>query len=157
MGRNGIGKSSEESVHFVSLHPSCLTSKTALLHAIASDQIPSIPQSLRVLLLGQTQSTVEDNIAALKLEEVTALQHVIRADKKRERLLREEKLLSATIENTADTTSLVQAYRKVAFERVEQQTHEARQIALRRSGARGAKAKKILLQREGELAEAEKR
>lgn len=96
-------------------------------------------------------------MASLKLEDVTVLQHVIKSDKKRERLLHEEKLLSAAIDNTANPLAVVQAYRDVAFERLELQTHEARQISLRRSGARGAKAKKTLLQREAELAEANKR
>lgn len=134
-----------------------LLNHLALLHAIASDQIPSIPQSLRVLLLGQTSSNLEDDLGLLKLEDVTVLQHVIRSDKKRERLVREERLLSAAIEGAADPTATVQAYRQVQHERAERQMHEAKQIALRRSGARGAKAKKILLQREAELEEARER
>lgn len=112
---------------------------------------------MRVLLLGQTQSSTEEDLASLKLEDVTVLQHVVRSDKKRERHLHEEGLLSAAIENTADPTAVVKAYRKVALERAEQDRHDARQIALRRSGARGAKAKKVLLEREAELEEAEKR
>lgn len=93
----------------------------------------------------------------MSLDDVTVIQHVVRSDKKRERLLHEEKLLSTAVESTKDATAVAQAYRKVAFERLEQQTHEARQIALRRSGARGAKAKKTLLQREAELEEAGRR
>lgn len=85
------------------------------------------------------------------------LQHVIKSDKKRERHLREERLLASAIDNAADPTAVVQAYRQVDFERLEHHTHDARQIALRRSGARGAKAKKALLQREAELEEAQKR
>lgn len=121
---------------------------------MSSDQIPSIPQSLRVLLLGQTQTNVDDELASLSLEDITVLQHVVRSDKKRERHLHEEKLLSTAIDNAADPTVTVQAFRKVDFERREQEMHDARQIALRRSGARGAKAKKILLQREAEVEEA---
>ena len=123
---------------------------------MASDQIPSIPQSLRILLLGQSQSNLSDDLGSLSLEDVTVLQHVIRSDHTRERLMREEKVLSSAIENAADPLAVVQAHRKVSHERLEQETHEARQIALRRSGARGAKAKKVLLEREADLVESEK-
>ena len=124
---------------------------------MALDQIPSIPQSLRVLLLGQLQSNLSDDLDSLSLEDVTVLQHVIRSDHKRERLVREERMLSTAMENAADPLAIVQAYRKISHERLEHQTHEARQIALRRSGARGAKAKKVLLQREADLEESEKK
>jgi hypothetical protein len=128
-----------------------------LLQAIASDQIPSIPQSLRVLLLGQTQSNLEDGVGELKLTDLTVLQHVVKSDRKRERLLHEERLLSAAIENVKEPTAAVLACRKVSHERLEQRTHEARQIALRRSGARGAKARKTLIQLEAELKESGER
>jgi hypothetical protein len=128
-----------------------------LLQAIASDQIPSIPQSLRILLLGQTQSNLEDDLGALKLTDLTVLQHVIKSDRKRERLLLEERILSSAIDNVKEPTAAVLAYRKVCHQRLEQRTHEARQIALRRSGARGAKARKILIQLEAELKESEEK
>lgn len=128
-----------------------------MLQAIASDQIPSIPQSLRVLLLGQTQSNLENDLGGLKLTDLTVLQHVIKSDRKRERLLQEERMLSSAIENVKVPTAAVVAYRKVCHERLEQRTHEARQIALRRSGARGAKARKTLLQLEAEVKESEER
>ena len=129
----------------------------ALLQAIASDQIPSIPQNLRVLLLGQTQSNLEDDLGGLKLTDLTVLQHVIKSDRRRERLLHEERVLSSAIENVKEPTAGVLAYRKVCHERLEQRAHEARQIVLRRSGARGAKARKTLLQLEAELKESEER
>ena len=120
---------------------------------MASDQIPSIPQSLRILLLGQTQSNLEDDLGELKLTDLTVLQHVIKSDHRRERLLHEERTLSAAIENAKEPTAAIVAYRKVCHGRLEQRTQEARQIALRRSGARGAKARKVLIQLEAELKE----
>ena len=61
----------------------------ALLKAIADGQVPGIPWSLRVLLLGQTRSSLEDEVDRLKLKEETVLQHVVRSDRVRERYLRE--------------------------------------------------------------------
>lgn len=90
-------------------------------------------------------------------EDTTVLQHVVKSDKQREQLLREERLLSSGIENTTDPTAVVQAYRQVLHERLERQTHGARQIALRRSGARGAKAKKVLVQCEADLKDSDER
>ena len=57
-GRNGVGKST-------------------LLQAIATDQIPSIPQSLRVLLLGQTESDIANDLENLSLSSQTVLQSQI--------------------------------------------------------------------------------
>lgn len=137
-GRNGIGKST-------------------LLQAIASDQIPSIPHSLRILLLGQTESNVDEDLEKLTLSDPTVLDHVVKSDKTRERLLHEERILSAALENTKEPNAIVQAYRIVCHERLKNRTHVARQIQLRRSGARGAKARKTLLQLEEELEKSETR
>lgn len=131
VGRNGIGKST-------------------LLQAIATEQIPSIPLSLNVLLLGQMQSEVEEGKGEQKLLDRTVLQHVVQSDQKRERLLHEEKTLSTALENTKDPTAAIYAYRAVSYDRLKQRTHEARQIELRRSGARGATARKVLLNLEAE-------
>ena len=79
------------------------------------------------------------------------LQHVVRSDKKREILLAEERTLSVAIEHAQVPTNAVLAYRKVSHERLERRTHEARQIALRRSGARGMKARKTLIALEEEV------
>lgn len=81
----------------------------------------------------------------------TVLQYVIKSDKKRERLLQEERVLSAALENVKDPTSIVHAYLRIRHERLEDQVSQARQIQLRRSDARGAKARKTLLQLEEEL------
>jgi hypothetical protein len=102
-------------------------------------------------------SNVEDDLGSLKLTDLNVLQHVVRSDRKRERLLHEERVLSSAIENVKEPTAAVVAYRKVCHERLEQRTHEARQIALRRSGARGAKARKTLIQLEAELKESEEK
>ena len=69
--------------------------------------------------------------------------------------MQEERVLSSAVENSNDPTAVVYAYRKVRHERLERETHEARQIQLRRSGARGANARKTLLQMEEAVKESE--
>lgn len=128
---------------------------SALLQAIATEQIPSIPHSLHILLLGQTESNLDEDLGDLKLVDQTVLQHVIKSNKKRERLLHEERTLSTALESVKDPISTVRAYRSIRHERLNHQMHQARQIQLRRSGARGAKARKTLLQLEEELKQSE--
>ena len=132
-----------------------ILSFAALLQAIATDQIPSIPHSLRVLLLGQTQFNLEEDLGEFRIFDVTVLQNVIKSDKERERFLHEERTLCAALENAGEPTAAVRAYRQIGYERLEHRTHKAKQIALRRSGARGAKARKTLIQLEAELKESE--
>lgn len=137
-GRNGIGKST-------------------LLHAIATDQVPSIPRSLRVLLLGQTEANVEDGLDGLSLSEQTVLQCVVRSDRKRERLMAEARTLSAALENSSEPIAAVQAFRKISHQHLEDTVSEARLIATRRSGARGKTAREKLIELEGELDRSQQR
>lgn len=70
------------------------TGKSTLLKALAEHRIPGVPSNLRILLLGQTRMSFEDELESLghlSLAEgqETVLQHVVRSDAKRERLLRE--------------------------------------------------------------------
>lgn len=121
-----------------------LTYQSALLQAIAGDHIPSIPQNTRVLLLGQTQSSVEDDVANLSLNDTKVVDYVVRSDRERERFLAEEQVLSSAVDNAQNPTAAVFAYRRISHQRLERRTREARQIATRRSGARGIKARKTL-------------
>lgn len=131
-GRNGIGKST-------------------LLRAIATDQIPSIPRGVKVLLLGQTVSNSEEDVENLDLNERTVLEYVVRSDTQRELLLHEAKTLGAAVEDSADPIAGVRAYRKICHERLGRKLEQVRQIALRRSGGRGAEAKKVLVKTEAEF------
>ena len=137
-GRNGVGKST-------------------LLKAIGTDQIPNIPRGVKVLLLGQTQSNVEDELEKLDLSQVTVLNYVIRSDQQRERLLHESKILSGALESTTDPTAPVNAYRQLQHERLEHRVHVIRQLALRRSGARGRKTRDEQLKLEEEMKSSETR
>jgi ATP-binding cassette subfamily F protein 3 len=60
------------------------------LKALADKQIPGVPWSLRILLLGQTRNLgLEEAIGGLDVREETVLEHVLRSDAVRERLLKE--------------------------------------------------------------------
>jgi ATPase subunit of ABC transporter with duplicated ATPase domains len=136
-GRNGIGKST-------------------LLRAIATDQIPNIPRGVKVLLLGQVESEAEDDLATkLNRQDESVLQHVLRSDQKRERLLREARQLSTAFDDVAPPLAAVSAYRQISHVRLEDEVAAARQIAIRRSGARGAQSRKVLIKMEESLAQSE--
>jgi ATP-binding cassette, subfamily F, member 3 len=76
---------------------------------------------------------------------------------KREQLLSEELRLSAAIDNSQRPTAAVIAYRQIGHQRLQQRTQDARQIASRRSGARGMKARKTLIALEEEVKQSEAR
>ena len=76
---------------------------------------------------------------------------MLTSDKKRERLLREAGILTAALENSQDSTAPSAAFRRISHERLEGEVSDARVIATRRSGARGAKARKILVKLEEDL------
>lgn len=79
------------------------------------------------------------------------LEYVVRSDTQRELLLHEANTLEKAIENSADPIAGVRAYRRISHERLGRKLEQVRQIALRRSGGRGADAKKVLLKTEAEF------
>lgn len=87
-------------------------------------------------------------MANLSLNETKVVDYVVRSDRDRERLLGEERILSSAIDNAQNPAAAVFAYRRVSHQRLERRTQEARQIATRRSGARGIKARKALIELE---------
>ncbi|KXT18635.1 hypothetical protein AC579_9804 [Pseudocercospora musae] len=118
---------------------------------------PSTPRGVKRLLLGQVEredrndgdDAVGGGVGGLRLSEgVSVLEYVIRSNEERERLLREEKMISEALEKVE---AVVKAYRKGCHERLERELHEVRQIALRRSGARGRKTREEELKLEGEV------
>nr|POE87815.1 abc transporter f family member 3 [Quercus suber] len=134
VGRNGVGKST-------------------LLTAIGTGLVPGLPQALRILLLGQVQAAGDagDRKDISQTETETVLQHVIRADKRRERLLYEARRLSEALQDTDDPTAPAHVYRDLMHQKLEEQTAHSKLIAARQSGARGLKARKTLIQLEKEL------
>ncbi|KAF2744744.1 P-loop containing nucleoside triphosphate hydrolase protein [Sporormia fimetaria CBS 119925] len=148
------------------------TGKSTLLRAIAEGLIPGIPWSTRILLLGQVGETaglIESGAGAesaesaalevsemgrLKVGEETVLQHVLRSDRMREKLVREAAVLEAAVENSRDAMAAVRAARLVRYNRLTEQLKEAHRIAERRSGARGKLARKELMKMEERVEEA---
>ncbi|EME88709.1 ABC transporter, ABC-F family, GCN-EF3 type [Pseudocercospora fijiensis CIRAD86] len=127
-GRNGMGKST-------------------LLKAIKEDLIPSVPRGVRRGFVGQ----VEMEEAGRDGGELSVLEFVVRSDEGRERLLREERMISEALERGEDSMGVVKVYRRVFYERLERRLRDVRQIALRRSGARGRKTREEELKLEGEV------
>lgn len=82
---------------------------------------------------------------------------VVRSDAKREDLLKEERVLSSAIEDVSNPNAVVLAFRKVEHDRLVGRMEEARRIATRRSGARGMKARKVLIGLEEEVGRSEQR
>lgn len=128
---------------------------TALLRAIAGGHIPSIPGSIKILLLNQVQSDSSEDNGSRASE--TVLEHVVRGDENRERLIGEMEKLTAVVDNSSNPSSIVRAYREIIYQRQERDLFRARQVATKLSGVRGARARKEANNMEEETAEAQRR
>lgn len=93
---------------------------------------------------------------ALDIDDLSVLDYVVRSDEKRENLLREAEVLEKALEEK-EGLAAVRALRKVELERLRKKVEETRQIAERRSGARGKDTRKVLIQQEEELKVAKER
>ena len=148
-----------DGVHYL-FHGRNGTGKSTLLRALAERRVPGVASNLRVLLLGQTRITSDldadepDNEAQTK----TVLQHVIRSDAKREKTLKESRKLATVLEGkNFSPDAISQVVREVQLEHCEQDLKEAQLIAARRSGARGAKARQVLIENEKAVKSAKQR
>ena len=129
-----------------------------LLQAIGSGEIPSIPRSIRVLLLGQTDAEDAYGQKQDASSAETVLQHVITSNRKRERLLRESEQLSRVLnQEDDDVRAIARVFREISHARLVDDVDEAKQIAIRRSGARGAKARRVANELEADLLQSTKR
>ena len=140
----------QDGVHYL-FHGRNGTGKSTLLRALAERRIPGVASNLRVLLLGQTRITsdVEAEGVEIRGQTPTVLKHVTHSDAKREKLLNETQKLVAVIETKdASPSSVSKAVREVQLEHCEQEMKEAQLVAARRSGARGAKARQVLIEKE---------
>lgn len=136
------------------------TGKSTILRALAEDRIPGVPWNLYILLLGQTDfvnsySALDDKLTALSLNDGTVLDHVVRSDATRERALLEAKHLSEALDDVKDPVAVVRAIRKLNHERLLWKHGALAKIAARRSGARGARARKELITIEDQVAASE--
>ncbi|KAL1701243.1 P-loop containing nucleoside triphosphate hydrolase protein [Schizophyllum commune] len=125
------------------------------IEAIADKLIPGVPENLRILLAGQVQSALRD--ADEEGDELTVLQAVVRSDRKREVALKEYRSTYSVLESATTLEDASRAVAEVKLERARVELALARKVADRRSGARGAEARKALLAAEARLREAEER
>ncbi|KAK6007091.1 hypothetical protein QM012_006099 [Aureobasidium pullulans] len=117
-----------------------------------------LPDSIRVLLLGQVQDDESSSASApVSSSDETVLEHVLRSDKQRERRMHEANKLSTAMDNTDDPNVNLKVYRELVCERLERDVAKARHRASKTSGVRGLGARKALTKLEEELAAASKR
>ncbi|KAI9801026.1 MAG: hypothetical protein M1825_003560 [Sarcosagium campestre] len=147
-----------ENVHYVLVGRNG-TGKSTILRALGAEKIPGVARNIRILFLGQTASEhsgLDEALSDLTLESGVAqksvLEHVLRSDKEREKALRQVKVLSDAFNATENPLAIVQAVRRLKHEQLELATEEAADIAARRSGARGLRARKALIAQEEQLA-----
>ncbi|KIW04402.1 uncharacterized protein PV09_04680 [Verruconis gallopava] len=135
------------------------TGKTTIFKAIAEGRIPGIPWSTKVLLLGQTREIgLEEGFGGLNIVGgETVLEHVLRSDQEREKLVKEEEVLASGIESQNDPLAAVRAYRTISHQRLGKKLDEMKMIATRRSGARGKKAREEQVKMEEEFEQSKKR
>jgi len=140
VGRNGLGKST-------------------VLKALAERKMPGVPPNLRVLLLDQTlieERRKEYDQPEQAAQSVSVLEHVASSDKRRQRLLRDSTLLSDALQDDSpEPTKISTVYRKLKLEEAQRSLQEAQLLAQHRSGARGSKARQVLLQQEEAVTAAE--
>ena len=147
----------QEGKHYV-FHGRNGTGKSTVLRALAERRVPGVPSNLRILLLGQTRVSSDvpeegESTAAAQ----TVLDYVTHSDAKRERAVRKVSRLAKVMEDTADADLASATVRQLQLEAAEEEEKEADLIATRRSGARGAKARQVLLEKEASVAEAKQR
>lgn len=134
------------------------TGKSTVLRALAERRVPGVASNLRLLLLGQTtvSSDVADDVKADKAMQ-TVLEYVTRSDAKRERALRTLDRLSKAIEENHDAEQSCAMVRQIQLENAKDEEKEADLTAARRSGARGAKARQVLVEKEEAVKKAQER
>ena len=70
-----------------------LTRPSAVLRALAEKIIPGVPENLRILLVGQTDTEAGN----VNIADLTVVQYVLRLDARRERLLEEWKSMPSCL------------------------------------------------------------
>ena len=142
VGRNGLGKST-------------------VLKALAERRIPGISPNVGMLLLDQTMienAQKETSILAEGKKDVSVLENVVSSDRLRQRLIEDSSSLSAVLQDgSGDSGKIAQVHRRLKFEEAQRDLSEARLVAQHRSGARGSKARQLVLQKEAAVQEAEQK
>lgn len=140
----------QDGTHYV-FHGRNGTGKSTVLKALAERRIPGVASNLRILLLGQTRMTsdIDADDTSSQAVSQSVLEHVTCSDMQREKFLKQAQRLAGVIEDkNADPKLISKTVRQVELEHVEEQLKEAQLVAARRSGARGARARQVLIEKE---------
>ena len=85
----------------------------------------------------------------------SVLEKVMASDRVHQRLFEDAAALNDVLQNASESPSrIVQVYRRLKFEQAERNLEAARMVAEHRSGARGSKARQVVLAHEASLKEA---
>lgn len=140
VGRNGLGKST-------------------VLKALAERRMPGIAPNVRILLLDQTmieKSQKQMLVPSTTGKDLTVLENVVASDRVRQRLVEDSASLGGVLQDTsAEPTQIVHVLRKLKLEQAKRELEAARLVAQHRSGARGSKARQVLIQKEEGVQQAE--
>ncbi|KAG9123707.1 hypothetical protein FRC07_014222 [Ceratobasidium sp. 392] len=131
VGRNGQGKST-------------------ILKALAEKIIPGVPENIRILLVGQVDDSLLDPLK--NGAQASVVEVVVESDSRREYAMWEYKTLSTALEADSEI-KVVEALATLRHSRALKDLEIAQKIAAKRSGTRGAEARKRLLVCEKQVAD----
>ncbi|QRV90137.1 ABC transporter [Ceratobasidium sp. AG-Ba] len=131
VGRNGQGKST-------------------ILKALAEKIIPGVPENIRILLVGQIDDSLLDS--SKSNAQATVVEVVVKSDSRREYAMWEYRTLSTALESDSEL-QLMEALVTVRHSRALKDLEVAQKTAAKRSGARGAEARKQLIVSEKKVAD----
>ncbi|KAK0523295.1 hypothetical protein OC835_006300 [Tilletia horrida] len=126
--------------------------KSTLLRAMADNLIPGLPPHLKIQLVSQleVESLATSNSTDQEDRVLSVIDVVLASDKQRHRLEREMQILSTALE-TGSEEVVRKAVLNIELLRTKDELDDARRLALRRSGARGAAARQHLIQMEAKM------
>ncbi|KAG8714810.1 hypothetical protein FRC09_017225, partial [Ceratobasidium sp. 395] len=149
VGRNGQGKSSARLPYGLP-SPGSNISIPAIMKALAEKIIPGVPENIRILLVGQVDDSLLD--PAKSGTQATVVEVVVKSDSCREYAMWEYKILSAALESDSEL-QLMQGLVTLRHSRALKDLELSQKIATKRSGTRGAEARKHLLVCEKQVAD----
>lgn len=118
------------------------TGKSTLLKAMADRIIPGLPNNVKILLVSQLET--EQLVLSGSSDQASVLEAVLSGDRDRANTEREAEQLGRALDSQ-DEGQIQQATSKILLQRAWEHLEEARKISSKRSGTRGAQARKDLL------------
>lgn len=118
------------------------TGKSTLPKAMADRIIPGLPNNVKILLVSQLET--EQLVLSGSSDQASVLEAVLSGDRDRANTEREAEQLGRALDSQ-DEGQIQQATSKILLQRAWEHLEEARKISSKRSGTRGAQARKDLL------------